>query len=171
MLSLHNFKRVLQSSIQQSNAEARDPAAMIGVNCFFINKNITEAGTLDPFTHVYMFDIGFPPSLMEALSDIFNQSCSAYLVCYHPPAIMITHYEFNVNLLCTQITTMHGSGEIHTGYIYRQSNTTNDHNINSNCDPMFHESWTHINSGVNDLHDIVTSKLNKELNAPWSRRH
>lgn len=75
---------------------------MIGVNCFFIKKNIKEADTLDPFMHVYMFDIGSPPTLMEALSDIFNRSCSAYLICYHPPAIMIKCYDFNVLLLCTQ---------------------------------------------------------------------
>ena len=38
----------------------------------FINENIENAYTLDPFTHVYVFDDGFPPKTIATLARQFN---------------------------------------------------------------------------------------------------
>jgi len=44
---------------------------------YFQRGNVTGAKTLDPFTHVYMFDTGFHPSLFDQLAIMFNASASA----------------------------------------------------------------------------------------------
>jgi hypothetical protein len=170
MLCIHNFNKVLRYSVQQSISGATESSKLLGFNCFFLNNDIAEANTLDPFTHVYMFDIGFPPALMETLSHIFNRSCSFYLICYHPPTIIINHYDFHVVLLCQHNTTMHGSGENHTGYIYERSYKPDNHSPDIRTDPMFTDSWNLVKSGFNNLYDIVHNTLELELNAPRSMR-
>ena len=35
----------------------------INANTYFLNKDIDEAVTLNPFSHIYMFDVGFTPEL------------------------------------------------------------------------------------------------------------
>jgi hypothetical protein len=119
---------------------------------FFQLGDITSARTLDPFTHVYMFDIGFPPSLFAALAQRFNASASTYLASYHGPRIIVQRYGFNVELIVKTPTSMHGregrgghmvgcvltptvggcgcacnvwsgSSEGHTAYLYRRTGT------------------------------------------------
>ena len=164
MLSLHNFSRVLKFSLTQLQSNETDYRNLIGTNCFFEYGDIAGADTLDPFTHVYMFDIGFPPILMQQLSCIFNRSYSSYLICYHPPSSIIDLYGFNVHLLHKQITYMHGSGEGHTGYIYVRTQIIKHDMTDVPCDPFFLESWNHVNSGINHLHDVVCESLELELN-------
>jgi hypothetical protein len=170
MLSLHNFSRVLKFSLTQLQSNESDYGILIGYSCFFMYGDIASASTLDPFTHVYMFDIGFPPILMQQLSDIFNRSCSSYLICYHPPSTIIDLYGFNVHLLYKQNTNMHGSGEGHTGYIYTRTQVIQGDMSDVTCDPMFLESWNHVNSGINHLHDVVCKTLQLELNIPRQTR-
>jgi hypothetical protein len=38
----------------------------------FVCGDIKEAETLDPFTHVYMYDVAFEPNLMESIANMFN---------------------------------------------------------------------------------------------------
>ena len=96
MLSLHNLRNVLQYRIKQMESNDANEEKLLGFHCFFFHADIYEATTLDPFMHVYMYDIGFPPKLIDYLSDIFNWSSSAYLICYHPPNLMIDQSEFNI---------------------------------------------------------------------------
>lgn len=59
----------------------------------FINENIEKACTLAPFTHVYSFDIGFPPKTLAQLARQFNDSHSTkYLVSFHTPHTIIDKY-------------------------------------------------------------------------------
>ena len=170
LLSLNNLQRVLQYRIHQSTSSVINKANLLGFNCFFSYGDISMAATFNPFTHVYMFDIGFPPNLMTHLSTVFNRSCSSYLICYHPPAIMIVRYKFDIILLCQQNTTMHGSGENHTGYIYRRTIIMNNPSSDFPIDPIFMESWNIVNSGLHTINDIVCRTLALEVNAPRAKR-
>ncbi len=64
--------------------------------------------------------ISFPPNLFNQLSEMFNRSDSPYLICYHAPKLIIERYRFNVQLIVQTPTSMHGSSEVHTGYLYRR---------------------------------------------------
>ena len=50
LLGMHNLNHVLK--------DAKNKNSDIGHHCIFAHGNINEANTFDPFTHVYMFDIG-----------------------------------------------------------------------------------------------------------------
>jgi hypothetical protein len=79
-----------------------------------------EAASFDPFTHLYMFDTGFPPSTLEKISTIFNNSSTSYLICYRDVDTLVKKYKFNVEPIQDQdnpmqvlsvCTNMHGSGK------------------------------------------------------------
>ena len=77
----------------------------------FINENIEKACTLAPFTHVYSFDIGFPPKTLAQLARQFNDShYTKYLVSFHTPHTIIDKYMFAVeNITKIGGLTMHGT--------------------------------------------------------------
>ncbi|KAL3931414.1 MAG: hypothetical protein SGARI_004214, partial [Bacillariaceae sp.] len=80
---------------QSTDDDDDDDASLIQGNTVFLHKNITEAKTFDPFTHVYMFSIGFPPDLWLNLSEQWNNSdpdACKYLICYHGPKDIIDCY-------------------------------------------------------------------------------
>jgi hypothetical protein len=118
---------------QQKNVDStiQNYHSLIQGKTMFLHKNILEAATFDPFTHVYMFSIGFPPTLWLGLSERWNSSSTPtrYLICYHGPKHVIDQYEFDVDLIAqTQTLSMHGSKEGHTAYIYRRTGTTDSSN-------------------------------------------
>ena len=77
-------------------ATLKDSAAE-SLNFAFVNEDVNNAYTLDPFTHVYSFDVGMPPETLKAIAWQFNNSYSAkYLACYHPPSLVIHQYGFKV---------------------------------------------------------------------------
>jgi len=88
-------------------------------NIFLQHGDAVEASSFDPFTHVYMFDIGFPPVTLEKIAKIFNLSQAPYLICYHSPHLVIDEYGFEVDFIIQFQTSLHGSGESRTGYIYK----------------------------------------------------
>jgi hypothetical protein len=47
-----------QQQQQQQDDHSLSPEEALQGNCMFLHKNITEAKSFDPFTHVYMFSIG-----------------------------------------------------------------------------------------------------------------
>eukprot|EP01041_Mallomonas_annulata_P012339 gene12339-25963_t len=91
-----------------------------GVN--FICGDINDASTLDPFTHVYMYDLGFPPDLQRSIALKFNNSVHCrYLISYRPAhRVAGEEYGYNVELIGQMPTHMHGSGEVHTAYFYKR---------------------------------------------------
>ena len=59
---------------------------------------------------------------------------------------------------------MHGSSEVHSGYIYKRS-TNNNSKCKSNtfgkaCDPLFSEAWKICRKGL----DSVLAHANKQVN-------
>ena len=62
MLGMANFHQVLkaaQNDIAYGETKKNDDDdSKIEHRCFFAHGDITEANFFDPFTHVYMFDIG-----------------------------------------------------------------------------------------------------------------
>jgi len=106
---MHNLRFVLQQVPEMRQSVV-----------YFANADATELGHFEPFTHVYMFDVGFPPAVLVSLANSFNASKTVQaLVSFTRPDKVISVYGFNVELI-TQITTrMNGSTETHTAYIYR----------------------------------------------------
>ena len=54
ILGIANLNQVLQEAMRETHPNE----SQIGHRCFFAHGDITEANYFDPFTHVYMFDIG-----------------------------------------------------------------------------------------------------------------
>jgi hypothetical protein len=121
-LSLHVLKRLLSHS---------DPeVATASTNTFFAQADICASRTLDPFTHVYMFDVGFPPDVMSHIAKAFNASqASQYLICFHNERTVVDTYGFEVDLLEKVSTSMSGSSEGHQAYIYTRKSIASDHQI------------------------------------------
>ena len=85
---------------------------------FFAHADFLEVDSLDAFSHVYMFDKGFPPVLMEHIAEVFNSSAqSRYLVCFKKPSIIVRDYGFRVEEVGRVRTSMSGSGEGNTCFI------------------------------------------------------
>lgn len=131
-------------------------------NCLFEHGDIKGAKIFDPFTHVYMFSIGFPPKLWCELSNMWNRSSSQYLICYHGPKDIIGNYEFQVELLVQIPTSMHGSKEGHMGYVYQRCGkvgSTEKQPQRLVVDPYFARAWELVKGNPDALKDEVDQKL------------
>jgi len=168
MLGLHNLRFVLDHAKVQQDAlrsgKILDTETILGYNCAFEFGNIIQAKSFDPFTHVYMFDIGFPPSLFHQLAEMFNISQSPYLISYQGPGRIIDCYNFDVVLLARTPISMHGSKEHHTGYIYKRRNFTSQPD-SMLCDPLFRKAWDDVKAGLEHLHQVVSESF-KEKSSP-----
>ncbi|KAJ8609343.1 hypothetical protein CTAYLR_009297 [Chrysophaeum taylorii] len=91
-------------------------AAGFGGGVYFLHGDITAAYSLDPFSHVYMFDVGFPPTLLETLADLFNRSQARVLASFQKN--LDENYGFDVVLRRKIQTSMHGSTEKHACFVY-----------------------------------------------------
>lgn len=130
-LAMYNLHKIASELSRGKNADdeivgddvvTRDVKLLSGTN--FIEADIDEAETMDPFTHIYMYDLGFPPPLQQSIARKFNSSQYAEcLVSYRPPRRVIEEYGYAVEFVTQLPTSMHGSGEGHTAYFYRRSNS------------------------------------------------
>jgi hypothetical protein len=110
VLSLENLKQALE---RLNCLHARITPV------FFANADVRDLQTLAPFSHIYMFDKGFPPDVHQAIAKAFNNSSSVRsLTCFHNENIIINEAGFHVKLRGTVKTIMCGSGEQHTAYMY-----------------------------------------------------
>ena len=115
-------------------------------NVFFAHGNVFDMKTLNPFSHVYMFDKGFPPNLMQNLSTKFNTSnVSKYLICYKKPKDIIDKYEFNVTHLGLLSTNMSGSGEGNSVHFYVKKESSSSSKSKSKSKKNSKEEHNHIN--------------------------
>jgi SAM-dependent methyltransferase len=115
-LSMHNLRFVLEQVPEMRKSVV-----------YFANKDATEMENFEPFTHVYMFDVGFPPSVLVSLANAFNLSKTVRaLVSFQRPDKVISVYGFAVDLITQIQTRMSGSTELHTAYIY---SAKQDHGI------------------------------------------
>ena len=153
-LGMTCLKAVLDDAERQRNeGSLTDDEAHVHGSTIFLHKNIMDATTFDPFTHVYMFSFGFPPSLCLKLAEMWNLSQSSYLICYHKPMDIIDEYQFNVELVIQMSTSMLGSQEGHTAYIYKRKG--NVQQATEESDPLFADAWSLVKNGVVPLHEHV----------------
>jgi len=184
LLGICNLNQVLDEALSQRSKEIIKSEDVIGHKCVIEHGDITDAEYLDPFTHVYMFDIGFPPKLFKKLAIMFNRSKSPYLICYHSPRVMINRYGFDVELVVQTQTSMHGSSEGHMGYIYKRvqckgrNSLENKCPIISNynmdgipCDPMFVTAWQSSHRKLEDISMDVKKKVINSLSCSRSTRN
>jgi hypothetical protein len=171
MLGMSNLKVVLGEAYKQEMEGTVSGNDKIGHRCIFQHGDITEANYFDPFTHVYMFDIGFPPKLFKLLGEMFNRSQSEYLICYHGPKLMIDRYGFNVELITQASTSMHGSSECHMGYIYRRKGKNPkiaeclDLLDGVPCDKLFTKAWKSCKQDIGKHLESVTAQVSESLNS------
>ena len=89
-LSLTNSYTVLKNALPEDQPFC---------NFYMIHEDIINAKTLDPFTHVCMFDLGFPPEVLEWVAKAFNASTHThYLVAYAKPIRVIDEFGFHVEV-------------------------------------------------------------------------
>ena len=165
-----NCLKVMLDAASEQPSDATE-GEKIQHRCMFAHGNITESRSFDPFTHVYMFSIGFPPALWCDLSDMWNRSSSPYLICFHGPKDIVNNYEFDAELIVQTPTSMHGSNEGHTGYIYRRTGRHYQPSSKvSTCDPYFEETWALVKSGLDSLKSDVDSKIEEKMRSGTSTR-
>ena len=179
MLGMSNLKTVLEGAVDQKlslSGESLEEEERIRHQCTFAHGDITEANYFDPFTHVYMFDIGFPPKLFKQLGQMFNRSQSDYLICYHGPKLMVERYGFNVDLIVQAPTSMHGSSEGHMGYIYKRKGKKQkvgkglEMVYGVPCDPLFADAWRSTKRDVEDILEDVKKQVSDSLHSQRPKR-
>ena len=78
---------------------------------YFLHMDIDITSTLNPFTHIYMYDLGFPPDLQQSIARKFNTSAYAeWFISYRPPHRVIGEYGYEVEFKHQMMTSMHGAG-------------------------------------------------------------
>ena len=138
---------ILSKESKEKHTSTREQ--LLKQKCIFFQGDIKNAEVFDPFTHVYMFSIGFPPSLWNKLAGIWNKSTSPYLICFNAPRVIAEEYGFDVELLAKTETTMHGSNEGHMGYVYRRKNLAKQSakETSTAIDPVFAEGIEILKGG------------------------
>jgi hypothetical protein len=112
-LSMHNLRFVMEKVPDMRKSVV-----------YFAHQDATTINDFEPFTHVYMFDVGFPADVMISIANSFNRSKSVRaLVSFKRPKKVISEYGFAVELIDQVSTKMDGSSEGHTAYIYRPKRT------------------------------------------------
>ncbi|KAL3671588.1 hypothetical protein V7S43_003504 [Phytophthora oleae] len=115
-LSLHNLRSVLSL-----DSQSKKPLSTV-----FTAGDITHAHTFEPFSHVYSFDVGFPPDVMDKMADMFNRSSAKYFASFHSPRKVMDTYGFSVENIGRVATSMAGSSEGHQCYFYRRVASTDE---------------------------------------------
>ncbi|CAM9393372.1 unnamed protein product [Ectocarpus fasciculatus] len=153
-LSIANHRMVLQD-------EGDNGVDIAKHNLFFARGDILGCETFDPFTHVYMFDIGFPPATLHEIANKFNNSKARHLVSYQIPKKVIDVYGFDVDLVLQQSLSLTGSGEGHTMYLFRRKNVEPGLKIEriDEVDPFFAEGVKLCRDGGEDGGSALTAHV------------
>jgi hypothetical protein len=106
-LAMHNLNLYLKTVA--SGKDDLDEPELTNHNINFICADIDAAHSLDPFTHIYMYDLGFPPSLQQSIAEKFNKSVAPrYLISYRPPKRVMEEYGYEVEFIHQMNTKMFG---------------------------------------------------------------
>jgi hypothetical protein len=122
-MAMVNMKNIaLETENGLVDGSSNEDVKLLGGTNFMVG-DIDVASYTDPFTHIYMYDLGFPPPLQKSIAQKFNNSQHAVaLVSYRPPRRVIEEYGYAVEFIDSFCTSMHGSGEGHTAYFYKRTN-------------------------------------------------
>ena len=70
-------------------------------------------------------------------------------------------------------TSMHGSKEGHTGYVYQRNGMTkpqiHSYVAKATCDPVFKDAYQHVQAGLETLSQIVDETVEKNWGASRGR--
>jgi hypothetical protein len=97
------------------------------------------------------------------------------MICFHSPKDVIKSYEFDVELVAQMPTSMHGSKEGHTGYIYRrkQSAVASTADLVAGdgecCDPLFASAQETVKRGLHAIKAEVDAKVEEKMNIRTKR--
>jgi len=120
-LSMHNLRycETQCGSFREARKTHSHPSV------FFAQADACDIADFSPFTHIYMFDIGFPPAALVSIANAFNVSRTVKaLVSFQRPLHIIQTYGFEVECISKVKTRMCGSSEGHTAYVYRALHNT-----------------------------------------------
>jgi len=129
-LSLHNLRYVMN----QTSLSDKPPVV------HYAKADACDLQSLNPCTHMYMFDVGFVRETLFRLAKIFNQSSTLkYLVSSKKPRDIIFEYCFLVRHIGSLSISMTSSSEQHSMYIYeaqlkrapRQAAAPNEQEVSS----------------------------------------
>ncbi|KAH8092783.1 hypothetical protein JL720_4947 [Aureococcus anophagefferens] len=97
----------------------------------FARRDVDDCATLDPFSHVYAFDVGFPPELLLSLGRKFNASRCGHYVSYQNPRRFLGDYGFHCELEDQlSVSAVRGSAAVRRSSSPRGSSTPS-------VDPVF----------------------------------
>eukprot|EP00903_Cladosiphon_okamuranus_P007150 g6943.t1 len=162
-LSISNHRRVLKDEGGNGNVKVSKH------NLFFAAGDILECKTFDPFTHVYMFDIGFPPATLREIGTRFNNSQARYLVSYQVPKKVTEDYAFDVDhVRKLSALSLTGSGEGKTMHLYRRKGVAPGLKTEriAEVDPFFAKGVKLCREGGengSDLEDHVEATFQKNI--------
>ena len=95
---------------------------------------------------------------------MFNNSHCPYLICFHSPKVIIETYEFEVELITQTPTSMHGSSEGHSGYLYRRVGGVEELSKGTVvCDAVYRDAYKLVNSGMEKLREAVSQRVDLEF--------
>jgi hypothetical protein len=150
-LTLHNLESVIALPYKRD------------YKVIFTVGDITHSETLDPFTHVYSFDVGFPPSVMDCIADNFNRSGANYFVSFHGPKKVI------VEIIGRVATSMAGSSEGHTCYMYRRTELSALQDKRK-IDPLFGEGFELLKQGGETVQRWIEKLTGNRIREGKTRR-
>ena len=116
----------------------------------YIHADINAIHSLNPCTHLYMFDVGFPDDLYQHIAVVIRHTPTIrHLVCYRPVHLIRAGLRMGITLAITPIacviTHMHGSDRQHRAYIY---------NCNNHLTPCPRCTDTRMLRSLNALHRL-----------------
>ncbi|KAF0686817.1 Aste57867_21414 [Aphanomyces stellatus] len=163
-LSLYNLRAVLTSTVRSKVRPV-----------IFTQGDINDAETLDPFSHVYSFDVGFPPAVMAHIAECFNDSReSRYFISFHGPKKVIDQYGFDVEEIGRLATSMAGSSEGHAVYFYRKTDTPASSSASSDdeieIDPMFRAGFQVVQQGHDKVVEWIEGHVSQRRSLGRTRR-
>ena len=86
---------------------------------------------------------------------------------------MIDTYAFDVELVTKASTSMHGSSEVHSGYIYKRCNSNKSKCkskvIGEPCDPLFAGAWKICRSGLDAVLKHTTEQVDEHIKSTNQR--
>ena len=110
VLSMWNLKNVLTKIARLHT---------LAPSVFFALSDAAQLDTLNPFTHIYMFDIAFTPELLKAIAKAYNMSQSVRCLTSYQNRKAIEEAGFNVEFHGQVKVVSHASSESHTAYVYK----------------------------------------------------
>jgi hypothetical protein len=92
------------------------------------------------------------------------------MICYHSPRDIIGCYDFHVELLAQTPTSMHGSKEGHTGYIYRRTKLKSRSSTKIKSDPLYASALEVVEGGLDGLKEHVAVQMDEAMLGGTSTR-